>query len=456
MGALYWIRPPTSLKKYRVPSKMYERDFKKLSNELSTKEGFGNSLILFSITLMLIAGVYWANSTEIDNVTRGDGKIVSALQNQLVQAAEAGVILEKNVSENDIVRSGQTLFVIDPIDAQTEMNRINQKLSVLKIKERRLQAEISGTPFDVEPSLTLDVEQFYSNEFALYQTRQQEINSEITILQQQKQIVETEVRASSQDLSSTQTLLDLIEKEIALIEPLVREKIAPETRLLALQREQEGMKNSISQTLTQLDADKIRLSEIDKRIETRLKSFRREAMETLSQTIAEKQELEELIPSIEDRLTRSYITAPVDGIINRLNVRTKGAYVAPGDIIVEIVPINEGLKLEARILPKDISNIKVNDNAKIRLSAYDSAKYGSILGYVTAISPDAIIPADGNGTPYFLVDIVWEKTLVLDDGREVQLFPGMTATIDVISGKKSILEYFWRPIAKIQELALRD
>ena len=435
---------------------MYERDFKKLSSELSTKEGFGNSLILFSITLMLIAGVYWANSTEIDNVTRGDGKIVSALQNQLVQAAEAGVILEKHVSENDIVRSGQTLFEIDPIEAQTEMNRINQKLAVLQVKERRLQAEISGTPFDVEPSLIRDVEQFHSNELALYQTRQQEINSEITILQQQKQIVETEVRASSQDLSSTQTLLDLIEKEIALIEPLVREKIAPETRLLALQREQEGMKNSILQILTQLDADKIRLLEIDKRIDTRLKTFRREAMETLSQTIAEKQELEEIIPSIEDRLSRSYITAPVDGIINRLNVRTKGAYVAPGDIIVEIVPINEGLKLEARILPKDISNIKVNDNAKIRLSAYDSAKYGSIMGHVTAISPDAIIPADGNGTPYFLVDIVWEKTLVLDDGRDVQLFPGMTATIDVISGKKSILEYFWRPIAKIQELALRD
>jgi len=435
---------------------MYERDFKKLSSELSTKEGFGNSLILFSITLMLIAGVYWANSTEIDNVTRGDGKIVSALQNQLVQAAEAGVILEKHVSENDIVRSGQTLFEIDPIEAQTEMNRINQKLAVLQVKERRLQAEISGTPFDVEPSLIRDVEQFHSNELALYQTRQQEINSEITILQQQKQIVETEVRASSQDLSSTQTLLDLIEKEIALIEPLVREKIAPETRLLALQREQEGMKNSILKILTQLDADKIRLLEIDKRIDTRLKTFRREAMETLSQTIAEKQELEEIIPSIEDRLSRSYITAPVDGIINRLNVRTKGAYVAPGDIIVEIVPINEGLKLEARILPKDISNIKVNDNAKIRLSAYDSAKYGSIMGHVTAISPDAIIPADGNGTPYFLVDIVWEKTLVLDDGRDVQLFPGMTATIDVISGKKSILEYFWRPIAKIQELALRD
>ena len=456
MGVLYWIRHLTSLKKYRVQCKMYERDFKKLSSELSTKEGFGNSLILFSITLMLIAGVYWANSTEIDNVTRGDGKIVSALQNQLVQAAEAGVILEKHVSENDIVRSGQTLFEIDPIEAQTEMNRINQKLAVLQVKERRLQAEISGTPFDVEPSLIRDVEQFHSNELALYQTRQQEINSEITILQQQKQIVETEVRASSQDLSSTQTLLDLIEKEIALIEPLVREKIAPETRLLALQREQEGMKNSILQILTQLDADKIRLLEIDKRIDTRLKTFRREAMETLSQTIAEKQELEEIIPSIEDRLSRSYITAPVDGIINRLNVRTKGAYVAPGDIIVEIVPINEGLKLEARILPKDISNIKVNDNAKIRLSAYDSAKYGSIMGHVTAISPDAIIPADGNGTPYFLVDIVWEKTLVLDDGRDVQLFPGMTATIDVISGKKSILEYFWRPIAKIQELALRD
>ena len=456
MGVLYWIRHLTSLKKYRVQCKMYERDFKKLSSELSTKEGFGNSLILFSITLMLIAGVYWANSTEIDNVTRGDGKIVSALQNQLVQAAEAGVILEKHVSENDIVRSGQTLFEIDPIEAQTEMNRINQKLAVLQVKERRLQAEISGTPFDVEPSLIRDVEQFHSNELALYQTRQQEINSEITILQQQKQIVETEVRASSQDLSSTQTLLDLIEKEIALIEPLVREKIAPETRLLALQREQEGMKNSILQILTQLDADKIRLLEIDKRIDTRLKTFRREAMETLSQTIAEKQELEEIIPSIEDRLSRSYITAPVDGIINRLNVRTKGAYVAPGDIIVEIVPINEGLKLEARILPKDISNIKVNDNAKIRLSAYDSAKYGSIMGHVTAISPDAIIPADGNGTPYFLVDIVWEKTLVLDDGRDVQLFPGMTATIDVISGKKSILEYFWRPIAKVQELALRD
>ncbi|MBT5001795.1 MAG: HlyD family efflux transporter periplasmic adaptor subunit, partial [Tateyamaria sp.] len=151
------------------------------------------------------------------------------------------------------------------------------------------------------------------------------------------------------------------------------------------------------------------------------------------------------------------IRAPVDGIVNRINFQTVGAYVRAGDVILEIVPTGEALKLEAKIDPKDISSIRMNDFVRIRLSAYDSSKYGAIDGYVTSISPDAITDTSGGASrSYYLLDISIDSGITLETGEEVVLLPGMTATVDVVSGKRTVLDYIWQPVSKVKELALRD
>lgn len=435
---------------------MQQHDFRRMSRELSNREGVSNSLILFAIGAFIVLGVIWARETELDNVTRGDGRIVSNLQNQLIQATESGVILQRMVSENDNVSKGDILFKIDPIDAQSELDRLVQREATLSIKEARLNAEISGQAFKIAEDLRRRAPEFSANEESLFTARQQELENEVAILNQQLHRGEADLRAARDSNDSAQKLLSLIENEIRLVEPLVAEKLAPETRLLELKREAEQAKSETLKTATAINASEISIAETERKIEARRHTYVREAMDSRAQTIADRRELLKTLPSIRERVTRSTVMAPVDGIVNRINYLTDGAYVSAGDVLVELVPTGDGLKLEGRIDPKDISNIRIGDEAKIRLSAYDSAKYGAMKGSVTAISPDAIAPNQGEGSSYYAVDIIWTESLILEDGRPVTLIPGMTATVDVVSGKRSILEYFWQPIARIQELALRD
>ena len=178
----------------------------------------------------------------------------------------------------------------------------------------------------------------------------------------------------------------------------------------------------------------------------------------LNAVVAEQSELREALPRLEERVSRTVIRAPMDGIVSQLNFRTVGGFVTTGDVILELVPTGEALIIEARILPQDISQIRIDDAVRIRLSAYDSSKYGAVAGRVLRISPDAVVDdRSGTSQSYYMVDVAIEGELVLEEGGDpVTFIPGMTATVDVLSGKRTVLEYFWQPIAKIQELALRD
>ena len=178
-------------------------------------------------------------------------------------------------------------------------------------------------------------------------------------------------------------------------------------------------------------------------------------MEELATTVAELSEIEESIPSLEERVGRTVIRAPVTGIVNRLNFRTSGGYVNRGDVMVELVPTEDELVIEAKIKPADISEIRLDDLVRIRFSAYDSSRYGTVDGRVIRISPDAV-QNEESGETHYLADIAIEGSIELDDGSSVTFIPGMTATVDILSGKRTVLEYIWQPVARVQELALRD
>ena len=252
-------------------------------------------------------------------------------------------------------------------------------------------------------------------------------------------------------------MLGLIEDEITIIEPLVRQNIMPETRLLELRRDEQRMSGEIQAGVTRVAIAKSAILEVENEISNGLDSYKRRALEELNTVVAELSEVNTLVPALQERVKRTVIRAPVDGIVNRINFQTVGAYVRAGDVILEIVPTGEALKLEAKIDPKDISSIRMNDFVRIRLSAYDSSKFGAIDGYVTSISPDAISDTSGGATrSYYLLDISIDSGITLETGEEVVLLPGMTATVDVVSGKRTVLDYIWQPVSKVKELALRD
>jgi len=180
-------------------------------------------------------------------------------------------------------------------------------------------------------------------------------------------------------------------------------------------------------------------------------------MDELNEVVSEQSELAESLPRLEERVSRTVIRAPMDGIVSRLNFRTPGGFVNTGDVMLEVVPTGEALIIEAKIMPQDISRIRVDDAVNIRLSAYDSSKYGSVDGRVLRISPDAVVDKNNDGASHYLVDVGIEGNLILEGAdKPVTLIPGMTASVDVVSGKRTVLEYIWQPMSKVQELALRD
>ncbi len=435
---------------------MSDIDFKRLSRDMAGGEGIGGSLILIMIGALIALTLLWASWAELDNVTRGEGRIVSSVQNQMVQAAEGGVILRRFVSENSTVAEGEVLFEIDPVDASSELNRVSQRLAALDIKELRLRAEIEGTEFTVPAELNARSPMVALTEQSLFAARRAELAGQLAVLDQRLQQREQDLRAAESTVGTAERTAGFLEEEIAVVEPLVRDNIAPATRLLELQRQLEQARGERDRASVSIDQASSGMAELATEIDNARANYRLRAMDELNSVVAEQSELAESLPRLEERVSRTVIRAPMEGIVNQLNFRTPGGFVNTGDVILELVPTGEALIVEAKIMPQDISRIRVDDAVRIRLSAYDSAKYGSVDGRVLRISPDAVMDQQNGGLSHYLVDVAIEGELILEAGEAVTFIPGMTATVDVLSGKRTVLEYVWQPVARVQELALRD
>ncbi len=435
---------------------MAEVDFKTLSREMAGREGLSGSTILVTVFALIALALVWANWAELDSVTRGEGRIVSSVQNQMVQAAEGGVILRRFVSENTVVAEGEVLFEIDPVDASSELNRLAQRLAGLDIKELRLRAEIDGVEFIIPAELNARSPMVALTEQSLFAARRAELAGQLTVLDQRLQQRNQDLRAAETTMGTAERTAGFLDEEIAVVAPLVRDNIAPATRLLELQRQLEQARGERDRAMVSIDQARSGMQELETEIENARANYSLRAMDELNTVVAEQSELRESLPRLEERVSRTVIRAPMEGIVSRLNFRTSGGFVNTGDVILELVPTGEALIIEAQIMPQDISRIRLDDDVRIRLSAYDSAKYGSVDGRVTRISADAVVDERNGGASHYLVDVAIEGVLVLDTGEVVTFIPGMTATVDVLSGKRTVMEYIWQPIARVQELALRD
>ena len=435
---------------------MSEVSFKSLSREMAGRSSWGNSLIILIVLALLVSLAAWSNYAELDSVTRGDGRVISSMQNQSVQAGEGGIILRRYVSENSTVLKGDLLFEIDPIDAASELNQMMQRFTGFEIRELRLRAEIAGLgQFTVPQTLAIKAPNVALSEESLFAARRLELRGKINVLEQRLARNKQDVIAGEVSEKSAGRMMDLLEYEIEVVEPLVREKIAPATQLLSLQRELEQARGTRESAVVSIDQATLAIEEIRREIDNARDAYGLTALDELAQVIAQKSELSEALPRLKDRVSRTLIRAPLDGVVNTLNYRTPGGYIRTGDIVLELVPTGEALVVEGKILPKDISRIKNGDEVQVRLTAYDSSKYGYIMGRVDRISADAVIDQQSGSASHYLIDVVIEGEMVAD-GEVVELLPGMTASVDVLSGKRTVFEYFWEPIAKVNELALRD
>ena len=434
---------------------MSELNFKKLAKEMAGTQRSGSSVLLLSVVTLLGIIIFWSAVTELDHVVRGSGKTTSEANNQLVQASEAGVLSTRYVREGDFVKKGQLLLDIDPIDAKAVLDQVQKRYQFLTIKSTRLKAEIENHTPDFSQELIEKAPDTVSTELALYKARIDDLDTKSAILEQRRIQKLNEIQELKIQFDTSMNGLSLIREEIAAVEPLVKTGLAPTTRLIALKREEEaalGKANSAESAQNRIESG---LDEIDEQLKAELQSYITSALTEISTVETEMNELKARIPSLESRVERTSVRSPVDGVINRVNYVTDDAYINTGDVLLEIVPTGSALIVETKINPKDIADIANGQDVKISLTAYDASRYGRIDGLVESISADAISDQQ-TGEQYYIVDVSINGSLYEPDGTEVTILPGMVAAIDVLSGKRTILDYFWQPIARTKNKALRD
>lgn len=413
------------------------------------------SLLLLVILALLAAATAWAALTELDSVTRTDGRVVPSGEVQVVQAAEAAVILGLHVREGDRVEPGASLVTLDGRSFEAELIQAERRIAALDLRVARLRAEADGTPFAPDASGQIESPALVASELSLFEARQSALRDEIAVLERQARQREQAVLEARIRVRTSEHTLALIREDIALMRPLVEESIEPRTTLTALLgREAEGV-GRVSEAQAALAGAEAAVEEIRDRVVAARSGMRADALDELARAEAELAELRAMLPAMQARVDRSVLRAPVRGIVNRILPITLGALARPGDPLVEIVPLGDELLVEAYLPPEDVAFVRAGQDVRVSLSAYDPSRYGSIDATILRVGADAVTHPDGNAR-VFVVEIRTLGTLTDADGTEVEILPGMVATVDILSGKRTVLAYLTAPVVRVKDSALRE
>lgn len=412
------------------------------------------SLLLFAILLFFVIAVTWASFAEIEEVTRGRGKVVPSRELQVVQSLEGGIVAEVLVEEGKRVSEGDLLLRIDDVMFAAEERSVRAELWGLRAAEARLVAQANGVPLNFPADLAQAATAAIESERDLYQSRRAEMRSEKEILRKDAARVEAEIAETRARLKQLRRSLELTERELAITQRMVSRGAVSETKLLALQQSQneaEGGIAALSEKLTGLRAD---LAATRARLEKVETTFRAEAQAKLTETRTRIASLQETLVSREDRVRRTELRAPVDGVVQRILVNTIGGVVRPASPLVEIVPAEDDLIVRARVRPSDIAFLHSGQPVRVKVTAYDSQIYGSLKGTLERISADAVTTSEDR--LFYEIDVRIEKTRLGTAENPLPIIPGMVAEVDVITGSRTVMSYLLSPILRASDRALRE
>jgi adhesin transport system membrane fusion protein len=389
-------------------------------------------ILLISSAALIVVGIVWAHYAVLDEVKRGNGRVVPSQQMQVLQSLEGGIVREILVQEGAIVKQGETLMRIDDIKFAAELGEVRERRAATAARVARLEAEVQNH----EPVFAEELVKIAPNSVAternLYDARQRKLAQDIDVLAQQQT-----------RLSDT---LKYLSREVELTRTLYSQKIIPEIEMLRLDRQAAEMRGQ--------------LAEITSRITNAKASFSAQSEEDLAKSRGELAVLVETIKSAQDRVRRAELRAPVNGIVNKINVTTVGAVIQPGGNVMDIVPLDDTLLVEGRIRPQDIAFIRPQQDAVVKLSAYDSSVFGSLQGKVERISADTIAddkPDRGEkAETFYRVMIRTDKNHLGSEATPLPILPGMVATVEVLTGQKSVLDYMVKPARMLRDEALRE
>jgi adhesin transport system membrane fusion protein len=405
------------------------------------------------VALMLIF-LLWATFTKLDEVTRGMGQVIPSQRVQVIQNLEGGILEEIMVQENQIVDKGDILVRIDNSMVASQYRDVAGKAREFEAAVARLEAEGGGRSFTLPEGLQQSDPQIASDQEAIYQARQQQIQSELGVLQSQHQQKQQEIAEMQSRLAQLEKNLGLATQQRDIAKPLVDQGVYPKVDFLAREREVANLQGDIDALRLAIPRTRSAAEEIRRRMSQRQAEYKAQSLDELNRRRVELKSLQEMMSAGQDRVTRTDVRSPVRGTVKQLNLNTLGGVVKPGEPIMEIVPLDDTLLIEARIRPADIAFLRPGQKAMIKVTAYDFSIYGGLEGVVEAISADTI--EDEKGEHFYKVKLRTQTGTLSYRGENLPIIPGMTASVDILTGKKSVLSYLLKPILKMKQNALRE
>lgn len=427
-----------------------------LAAALHRRPRIAAQLLLFAIAGFVVWAVIWAAHAEIDQVSSGTGRVIPSRQIQVVQNLEGGILSELLVREGETVEAGQVLMHLDDTQLTSDFGENQVKALGLQAVIARLQAELSEEPLLFPAVVQEAMPQVTEAEAALYGARAEELASALNRLgeqlnQRRRELEETEARIVQLTRSVT-----LTRQEIAILAPLVERGINAPIDLIRLRREENQYVGDLAVAEKTRERLQAGLAEIEAETAETRAQFRSRALQELNEAQVNLQALQQVLTSRGDRVRRAIIRAPTAGTVKQLFVTTLGGVVRPGQDLVEIVPTEDTLLVEARLRPADIAFIYPSQAAKVKITAYDFTVYGSLPASVEHISADTI-EDEASGESFYLVRVKTDVAELRDkQGEPLPVIPGMTAAVDILTGKRTVLQYILNPFLKVGQRALRE
>ena len=410
-----------------------------------------HSVIWITLAFLIIA-LIWANFATLDEVAHAEGRVIPSSQVQVIQNLEGGIISEVLVKTGERVNKGQTLIRMDDTRFASSYNEGKLTTQALQARLLRLEAEIRGEQF--VPPIDFPDSDLIENERLLYESRQQELNSATDILNQQLTQHTQALAELNAEEQKLQRNADLAEQELTLTEPLVETGAVSQVELLRVRVAANEARGRLEVTQLTIPKAESIIAEALEKISEKRKQFASAAQTELNDVKTQLSRLNISNIALEDRVLRTEVQSPVDGTVKQVLVSTIGAVIQPGMDMIEIVPANDTLLIEANVRPSDVAFIHPGQKATVKITAYDFAIYGGLDSVLELISADSIV--NETGEHFFRIQVRTNQNHLGTDDNPLPIIPGMIATVDIMTGKKTVMDYLLKPLKRAQATALRE
>ncbi len=428
-----------------------------LSSAILQKPARTPRVILYVAVISFSWFLVWAYFAKIDERVKASGKVIPSSKVKKIQNLEGGIVKDILVHEGQMVKKGQELIKIDNIKSKGSLGEKKAKYYSLLAKTIRLKAEANEKNFNsiiVKENIPME---YIESEKNLYLSDKSKIKSKIRVLQDQVRSKKNELNEVRSKIKYAKQSVVLIEEEVNMKAPLVKRGLESRPEFLKLKRELTDKKNDYESAKLSIPRIKSEIAEINSKIQSAKDDFKNKAREDLSKALSEIAQVKELKDTLENEVSRTKVVSPVDGIVKKIDVTTIGQVIKSGESMMEIVPVDDKLLIEAKVKPRDIAFLYPGQKANVKVTAYDFSIYGGLKGRVVSVGADSTVEKTAKGEQsYYLVQIKTDKNFVEKNGKRGVIMPGMVVSADILTGKKTVLTYLIKPIIKAKQNALKE